>query len=99
MGVSPMSESTVVDLLLVPFLGLLTLEVYFWFWKTKESSFAPLTTFVAIPISTNEIGWPLGLRWAFPFAVFIAITSFSILTNRKGWRGIMARRNDHKQKT
>jgi len=94
-----MTESTVVDILLIPFLGLLILDFYFWFWKTKESSFAPLTFLVAIPISTNETRWPLWLRWVFPFAVLIAINSFSLLINRKGWRGIMARGRGHNQRS
>lgn len=94
-----MTESLIVDLLLIPFIGLLILDFYFWFWKTKGSSFAPLTLLISITISANEIDWPLWLRLVFPLAVFIANSSFSILVNRKGWRGILARGRGHDQTT
>lgn len=88
-----MIETINIYLLLIPFIGVLALEIHLWFWRTKESSWAPIMFLVSIPISTNEPGWPLWLRWCFPFAVFIADIYFSILMNTMGWRGIARRKH------
>lgn len=91
-----MSESIVVGIVLVPFVYLIGLEVYFWLWRTKESTCAPMTAILAIPIATNEVGWPLWFRWTFPVTVFVVLMGCSILIQSKGWRGIFAKGRDRR---